>query len=245
MTGLHGGPKRVAVLIDADNLPPRVLDDAMNAAKTHGSIIVACAYREWTDATRKGWNAGCQKHGIRCVEQAPGPNATDIALAIDAVDLLRDRGLDVICVVSSDRDFAPLAARLRRSGLTAVLMADSAKVKDSDSALWDAFVALEVARKKSARSVAPPAPAKPAGVPQPVNVALIEAVLTRLANEKVKKDADGWALLNEIGKGIPPDLKKPSLRKAIGMAEAIEVEDRRPTGKANATLWIRRRPGRT
>jgi hypothetical protein len=255
MTATPQAAKRVAVLIDADNVSPRVVDEAMSAAKAHGSIILACAYRHWTDATRKGWDAGCQKHKIQRVEQAPGPNATDIALAIDAVDLLRDRGLDVICVVSGDRDFAPLAARLRESRLTAVLMADPAKVKESNRALWDAFVPLKVAPRASAPAASKPtasapaspksAPAKPRNAPappQPASATLLEAVLARLADATVKKDSGGWVILNEIGKGIPAGLKKPSLRKALGTAAAIEIEDRSSDGKANAMPWIRRRP---
>jgi hypothetical protein len=256
MTATPHAARRVAVLIDADNVSPRVVDEAMSAAKSHGSIILACAYRHWTDATRKGWDDGCRKHNIQRIEQAPGPNATDIALAIDAVDLLRDRGLDVICVVSGDRDFAPLAARLRESRLTAVLMADPAKVKDSNRTLWDAFVALKVGSKTSAPAAPKPAAfapasARPASAQPPnattplqaTNAGLIEAVLARLADETVKKGAGGWVILNEIGKGIPAALKKPSLRKALGAAKAIEIEERLSAGKANPTQWIRKRPG--
>lgn len=243
MASNAGGTTRLAVLIDADNLPPGVLDEAMNAAKRHGNIIVACAYRHWTEATRKGWIAGFQKHGIRPVDQAPGPNATDIALAIDAVDLLRERGLDAVCVVSSDRDFAPLAARLRRSRLTAVLMADPGKVKKDYLELWDEFVPLTIGPTKPAKKGAPSAAPKIAAAPfppaPPVPRALTEAVLRRLG--VVKKDASGWARLNEVGKEIDPNLKKPSLRKAL-IGTAFEIDDRPFDGKGLPTACIRRKP---
>jgi hypothetical protein len=270
MTADTGAARRVAVLIDADNVPAGVLDDVMREARSHGSVVVACAYRHWTEKDRKGWKAGCAKHAVQMVEQAPGPNATDIALAMDAVDLLLGRHLDVVCVVSGDRDFAPLAARLHRSRLVAVLMGDPAKVKDSNRALWDAFVPLTVTRKAASKTVAkadPSARAKPSGA-APANTAsakpvaaaataataqaarpttrpseLVQHVLARLADGTVKKDPGGWVILNEIGKGIPENLKRPSLLKALEAAgsDAIEVQPRSSSGKANPTHWIRRR----
>lgn len=244
--------RRVAVLIDADNVPARVIDAVMGAAEAHGTVVVACAYRHWTEKTRKAWAADCGAHGIRCIEQAPGPNATDIALAIDAVDLLRDRGLDVICVVSGDRDFAPLAARLRRGRLTTVLMADPDKVKASNRALWDVFVPLGVKPPKSTGRMTAGAakPARRKEATPPPQAPVITAILERLDDPALKKDADGWAILNEIGKGIPAELKKPSLSKAIdaagaeGTATAIDVKKQPATGKGNSTLWVRRRPAR-
>ncbi len=253
MTADTGAARRVAVLIDADNVPAGVLDDVMREARSHGSVVVACAYRHWTEKDRKGWKAGCAKHAVQMVEQAPGPNATD-----------------VVCVVSGDRDFAPLAARLHRSRLVAVLMGDPAKVKDSNRALWDAFVPLTVTRKAASKTVAkadPSARAKPSGA-APANTAsakpvaaaataataqaarpttrpseLVQHVLARLADGTVKKDPGGWVILNEIGKGIPENLKRPSLLKALEAAgsDAIEVQPRSSSGKANPTHWIRRR----
>lgn len=239
---------RVAVLIDADNVPASILDEAMKDARTRGCVVAACAYSHWTDQNRMGWGPGFRKHGVKEVEQAPGPNATDIALAIDAVDLVHERILDVVCVVSSDRDFAPLAARLRRSRVMAVLMADPAKVKESNRKLWDDFVPLAVTTGKVAKASAPVAvktvakgPAAPA---RPDRAALIEAVRGRFADEKLTRHPGGWALLTDVGRGINKDLKRPSLRKALEGQEAFEIADR-PIGKhGEAVASIRLRQGR-
>ena len=47
---------------------------------------------------------------------ASAKNGADIALAIDAMDILYAGAVTAFCIVSNDRDFVPLALRLRAAG---------------------------------------------------------------------------------------------------------------------------------
>lgn len=246
------GAKRVAVLIDADNLGPQVLDTVMAEAKRYGTVVVACAYKNWTDNERKAWGAGLCKHGIHEVEQAPGHNATDIALAMDALDLLYSRVLDVVCVVSKDRDFEPLAARLRRGRVMAVWMSATRDVKPFQRNLWDDFVDLNdqsqqasaMAKAKTGSNAKKPGVAAPTAPPLDLQP-LIAAVRARLAANEVKKDSDGWARLSEVYKEVPQTLRKPALKKALKHTKAFEICPRAFGGKGGKVDGVRERPTRT
>lgn len=104
------------LLIDADNTPCSKLDAILTE---FASIPVKRAYGNWSKPCLKNWERVLQRHGIRAVQQfdcAVGKNATDIALAVDAMDLLHSGRYDTFLLAASDSDYAPLALRLRESG---------------------------------------------------------------------------------------------------------------------------------
>lgn len=109
---------RVAVLIDADNIPASYAPEIFKFSTSLGTIVVrrahggANAMRDWAGAAR---DALCEMRQPACVG-GRAKNGTDIALAIDAMDILHGRVVDAFCIVSNDRDFLPLAGRLRESG---------------------------------------------------------------------------------------------------------------------------------
>jgi hypothetical protein len=131
---------RVAVLVDADAIGADVMDDVIAAAAAEGTLVVVRAWRHWDAGQRKSWAAAAARHGVREGRQSPGRNATDIALAIDAIDLLHERAIDTFCIVSNDRDYEPLAARLRRSGRRVVLMTGAQGMVRGARSLWDRCV---------------------------------------------------------------------------------------------------------
>ena len=49
-------------------------------------------------------------------QTAPGKNATDIALVVDAMDILYSGAIEHFCLVTSDSDYTPLVLRLRSAG---------------------------------------------------------------------------------------------------------------------------------
>lgn len=106
----------IALLIDADNTPVAKLDHILS---NYDSIAVKRAYGNWSKPCLKNWEPVLQRHGIRAVQQfdcTPGKNATDIALTVDAMDLLHSGRYDTFILVASDSDYTPLALRLRESG---------------------------------------------------------------------------------------------------------------------------------
>ena len=111
---------RLAVLIDADNAPADIIDRLLEEIAKYGIASVKRIYGDWSHGLSK-WKAALLPHAIIPVQQfayTKGKNATDMALVIDAMDLLYSGNFDGFCIVSSDSDFTRLASRLRESGLT-------------------------------------------------------------------------------------------------------------------------------
>ncbi|MGX8703747.1 MAG: NYN domain-containing protein, partial [bacterium] len=107
--------RRIAVLIDADNTSLGVLEEVLTELSLRGRIIVKRAYGNWKKEELKNWPDEINKLAIRAMQQfdyVAGKNATDIALVIDALDLLYTGNYDAFALVSSDSDYTPLAIRL-------------------------------------------------------------------------------------------------------------------------------------
>ena len=168
--------KRVMLLIDADNVSADVIDQAVDHVMTqHGAIHVRRAY-----CTAESALANLQlfkRHSIRpIVNLSTGKNSTDISLAVDAIDLVLAERPDVVVVVSSDSDFAPLVIRLREKGCRVEGIGQQGKTGDDSKPVYDDFIDLThkgragpAARKRaSVRAVdveleptpAPPPPAR-------------------------------------------------------------------------------------
>lgn len=110
---------RMAVLIDADNSSATAIEAILTQVATVGKANVRRAYGNWSKAELKGWRDKLHEHAIAPVQQfdlTKGKNASDIAMAIDAMDLLHTGNIDGFAIVSSDADFTPLVMRLRQSG---------------------------------------------------------------------------------------------------------------------------------
>lgn len=110
----------IAVLIDGDNMSSDKLGDIMSFVSLYGSPIVRRIYADWTKPAMKRWKEEAKVHSFRLVE-APSyvgvKNTTDMALVIDAMDLLHGKTVKGFCIVSSDSDYTLLAQRIREEGL--------------------------------------------------------------------------------------------------------------------------------
>ena len=112
-------PRRFAVLIDADNTSSRIVDGLFEEIARFGEASVRRIYGDFSSPRLKSWTEVLQKHAIDPYQQfayTSGKNASDIALVIDAMDLLHSGRFDGFCLVSSDSDFTRLASRLREEG---------------------------------------------------------------------------------------------------------------------------------
>jgi uncharacterized LabA/DUF88 family protein len=116
--GMNGKP-RVALLIDADNSPASKIGLILNELSTFGETNVRRAYGNWKKNELKGWEEQLHEHAIRPMQQfdySKGKNASDMAMVIDALDLLYTDKPDAFGIVSSDSDFTPLVMHLRAKG---------------------------------------------------------------------------------------------------------------------------------
>lgn len=111
----------LALLIDGDNATPRIVKGLLAEIANYGTSSVKRIYGDWTKPNLNGWKECLLEHSIQPVQQfayTTGKNATDGAMIIDAMDLLYTGRFSGFCIVSSDSDFARLAARIREQGVT-------------------------------------------------------------------------------------------------------------------------------
>ena len=109
---------KIALLIDADNSPAAKIEVILSELANYGVANVRRAFGNWKSPTLKPWEDVLHEYAIQPIQQfdySKGKNATDIALVIDAMDLLYTQKLDAFCIVSSDSDFTPLICLLYTS----------------------------------------------------------------------------------------------------------------------------------
>jgi uncharacterized protein (TIGR00288 family) len=151
---------RVMLLIDADNVTADVIEQAVALTKErHGAAHVRRAYCTAELALKQ--LKLFKTHSIRpIVNVSTGKNSTDIALAVDAMDLVVAERPDVVVVVSSDSDFAPLVIRLREKGCRVEGIGQEGKTGEESKPVYDDFIDLPHRKSRSASATARPAAAK-------------------------------------------------------------------------------------
>lgn len=135
----------IAVLIDADNTQLSKMEAVLQEISTYGRIVLKRAYGNWKKEGLKNWEDEIKRLAIKAEQQfdyVSGKNATDLALAIETMDLLHQSIYDGFVLVTSDSDYTPLAIRLRESGAF-VLGVGSNKTPKSFISTCDEFVYLE------------------------------------------------------------------------------------------------------
>jgi uncharacterized LabA/DUF88 family protein len=137
---------KLAVLIDADNVPYSNVKGMMEEIAKYGTPTTKRIYADWTKPNANGWKSVLLEHAITPIQQysyTVGKNSSDSALIIDAMDLLYSDKLDGFCIVSSDSDFTRLAIRLRESGMKVIGIGEK-KTPSAFIAACDRFVFIEV-----------------------------------------------------------------------------------------------------
>lgn len=215
---------RLAVLIDADNAQPSVIEGLLLEIANYGQLSVKRIYGDFTSTRMTQWKAALLKHSIAPVQQfayTSGKNATDSSLIIDAMDLLYTQRFDGFCLVSSDSDFTRLAQRLREGGMTVYGFGEQ-KTPDAFVQACNKFVYTEVLRSEAAPPTMPPPKATPAKavkkagkpVAKKAASAIAEPTATpaaepprndnlplRLIRQAIEEASDdqGWAFLGSVG----------------------------------------------
>lgn len=250
---------RLAVLIDADNAQPGIVEGLLAEVAKYGTAHVKRAYGDWTGTSLRGWKEHLLDQSIQPIQQfayTTGKNATDAAMVIDAMDLLYSDRFDGFCLVSSDSDFTRLAARIRESGLTVYGFGER-KTPKPFVAACDKFVYIEnLAYDQGA--AAPATSLKPAPPTSAAKLKQDTSLVTLLRNAvEAASDEDGWAPLASVGHIITkqrPEFDSRNYGYAklneLIAATTLFVLDRRSPGDGKAgILYVRdkrhqdKRPG--
>lgn len=137
---------KLAVLIDADNVPYSNVKGMLEEIAKYGTLTIKRIYGDWTKPTVSGWKSVLLDHAITPIQQysyTTGKNATDSAMIIDAMDILHADKVDGFCIVSSDSDFTRLAVRLRESGKFVIGIGEE-KTPHSFIVSCDKFIYIEI-----------------------------------------------------------------------------------------------------
>ena len=188
----------LAVLIDADNAQPSIVDSLLSEIANYGIASVKRIYGDWTGPGLKGWKEVLLQHSIQPMQQfayTKGKNATDSAMIIDAMDLLYTDNFNGFCIVSSDSDFTKLASRIRESGLLVYGFGEK-KTPSPFVSACDKFIYTEVLRAKIDESETI--------VKKSSNELKQDAKLVNLLRNAVEASSDdsGWAHLAPVGSNI-------------------------------------------
>lgn len=111
---------RIALLIDADNAPATKIEVVLSELSRHGIANVRRAYGNWKSSNLQKWEEALHPNAIQPIQQfaySKGKNASDMAIVVDAMDLLHSGQFDAFAIVSSDADFTPLVMRLRAQNM--------------------------------------------------------------------------------------------------------------------------------
>jgi len=111
--------QKIALFIDADNAPANRFEDVLSEVAKYGVVTIRKAYGNWKNPSLKPWEELLHEYAIQPVQQydlTKGKNASDIALVIDAMDVMYTKDIDVMCFVSSDCDFTPMVTRALAEG---------------------------------------------------------------------------------------------------------------------------------
>jgi uncharacterized protein (TIGR00288 family) len=154
--------ERVMLLIDADNVSLDIIEQAVQLVhRQHGALHVRRAYCTAESALKH--QAAFKRLSIKpMVNLAAGKNSTDIALAVDAIDLVLAERPDVVVIASSDSDFAPLVQRLREKGCTVRGIGQQGKTADETQDVYDDYTVLEHRKAGAGGGAAPAARKTPA-----------------------------------------------------------------------------------
>lgn len=111
--------EKIALFIDADNAPASKINFLLSELNKLGVVNIRRAYGNWKRPQLKPWEDCLFEHAIQPIQQfdlIKGKNATDIAMVVDVMDALYTQDIDIVCIMSSDSDFTPLALRLSAAG---------------------------------------------------------------------------------------------------------------------------------
>ncbi|ASZ10411.1 NYN domain-containing protein [Chitinophaga pendula] len=235
---------RLAVLIDADNIPYANIKAMLEEVAKYGIPTFKRIYGDWTKPTLTGWKTVLLDNAITPVQQysyTSGKNATDSAMIIDAMDILYTGRVDGFCLVSSDSDFTRLATRLREAGMRVFGLGER-KTPSAFRAACDKFIYLEILEVSEDKATQGPKQKSAKEKAKGISKADREVINLLSTSINDIADEDGWAYLGELGnlllKKQPDfDARNYGYSKLLQLIKSFDVfeidirESGRKTGK--------------
>jgi uncharacterized LabA/DUF88 family protein len=235
--------EKLAVLIDADNAQPSILDGLLSEIAKYGTANVKRIYGDWTLPHLKGWKEHLLQYSIQPIQQfgyTSGKNSTDSSLIIDAMDLLYTGKFDGFCIVSSDSDFTRLASRIREAGLIVYGFGERKTPKAFVSAC-DKFIFTEVLRSKDNGNEK---------ISRKTTSELKQdAKLVNLLRNAVEASSDdsGWAHLGTVGSNIakqasefdPRNYGYKKLGELMSATNVFQIEERTVGNGPSKALYLK------
>ncbi len=243
---------RLAVLIDADNVPYANIKGMLEEMAKYGTPTFKRIYADWTKPTVSGWKSVLLEHAITPVHQysyTTGKNATDSSMIIDAMDILYSGRVDGFCLVSSDSDFTRLATRLREAGMKVFGFGEK-KTPTAFISACDKFVYIEILDQDdgNSRSRKPISRSRQKAIPAPLESSETRSIgnvtpdIVEMISDSIEDLADesGWAFLGDLGNLLikkQPDFdpRNYGYKKLVLLMKSLkqfEIE-KRETGKGN------------
>ncbi|WP_286762790.1 MULTISPECIES: NYN domain-containing protein [Rhodopirellula] len=213
----------IALLIDADNAPSSKIDFIISELATYGVVNIRKAYGNWTKRGLEGWINVLHEYAIaptQCFDLIKGKNATDMALLIDAMDILYTRQVNTFGLVSSDCDFTPLVCRLREDGKQVIGFG-----RQNSPAPFVLACSHFIYLDEEHNDKTPPKRRRESSVSSlQQNTKLMNTLRTAV---KEAADDDGWAALGPVGAHIsnqgPFSHRTYGFPKLSDMFEAIDL----------------------
>ncbi len=255
---------KLAVLIDADNVPYSNVKGMMEEIAKFGTPTTKRIYADWTKPNANGWKSVLLEHAITPIQQysyTVGKNSSDSAMIIDAMDLLYSDKVDGFCIVSSDSDFTRLAIRLRESGMKVIGIGEK-KTPNSFIVACDRFIYIEVldgaTKKKNVKPVIISSNETKKSATKTIEKP-IEKTLNKIDNQTIELiedtleaigDDDGWAFLGDVGNLISK--KKPEFDPRNygfskltpmlkSLTDILEIDERESDKKGIKHVFVRLR----
>lgn len=256
---------RIAVLIDADNVPSTKIKAMLEEIAKYGTPTFKRIYGDWTKPNLTGWKNVLLESAITPIQQygyTTGKNATDSAMIIDAMDILYSEKVDAFAIISSDSDFTKLAIRLREAGMTVIGLGEK-KTPNPFIVACDKFIYLEilappVIAADLIQKEEPSVPLKKISEKEKKKISIqAETVPIQKVDEETINliansvsdlaDDSGWAFLGEVGNLIikkQPDFDPRNFgySKLAPMLESIdkfEVDKRETDKKWYKLVYVR------
>jgi uncharacterized LabA/DUF88 family protein len=244
---------RIAVLIDADNIPSANIKVMMEEIAKYGTPTFKRIYGDWTRPNLSGWKNVLLENAIQPIQQygyTTGKNATDSAMIIDAMDMLYTEKVDAFCIVSSDSDFTRLATRLRESGMTVIGMGEK-KTPNPFIVACDKFIYIEILEMQAddSKELVEDEKGKQQARKQRETLNKIDKATIQLISSTISDlaDDDGWAFLGEIGNLIlkkrpdfdPRNFGFNKLAMLIKSIKKFEVDERETGKKSIKLVYVR------
>jgi len=235
---------KMAVLIDAENVPYHNVKAMMEEITKYGVPTTKRIYGDWTRNVTSGWKSVLLENAITPVQQysyTSGKNSSDSAMIIDAMDILYSGKVNGFCIVSSDSDFTRLAIRLRESGMKVIGIGEK-KTPNPFIVACDKFIFLEILRQEYSESEGDDEKSGKKPV-EKKSLQTVDKDTLKLISDSINDlaDEDGWAYLGDVGNLVNKkrpefDPRNYGFMKLTPMLKSLvryfEIDERK-TDKAN------------